>query len=61
MTIFTSYIALGALIFFGYYIKGVKEHWFHLSAFQLTIASILLLLLWGPLLIIEVIKRVYTR
>lgn len=61
MIIFISYIALGALLFFGVFIDGVKKNWSHLNAVELFVATVLLLLLWGPMLIIEVIRRVYTR
>jgi hypothetical protein len=61
MIIFTSYIALGAILFFGFFIEGVKKNWGHLNAVELFVASVLLLLLWGPMLIIEVIRRVYTK
>ncbi len=61
MIIFTSYIAIGAILFFGFFIEGVKKNWGHLNALELFVASVLLLLLWGPLLIIEVIRRVYTK
>lgn len=60
MIIFISYIALGALLFFGFS-TSVKKYWGHLNAVELFVATIMLLLLWGPLLIIEVIRRVYTR
>jgi hypothetical protein len=61
MIIFTSYIAIGAILFFGFFIDGVKKNWGHLNAVELFVASVLLLLLWGPMLIIEVIRRVYTK
>ena len=61
MIIFTSYITIGALLFFGVFIDGVKKNWGHLNTVELFAATIMLLLLWGPMLIIEVIKRVYTR
>lgn len=61
MIIFTSYIALGALLFFGFAIGAVKKTWGHLNPVELFVATIMLLLLWGPMLIIEVIRRVYTR
>lgn len=61
MIIFISYIALGALLFFGVSINEVKKNWGHLNAVELFVATIMLLLLWGPMLIIEVIRRVYTR
>ena len=59
--ILLSYIAIGALLFFGVFIDGVKKNWGHLNAVELFVATVLLLLLWGPMLIIEVIRRVYTR
>ena len=61
MIIFISYIALGAILFFGFFIGGVTKNWGHLNALELFVATIMLLLLWGPMLIIEVIRRVYTR
>jgi hypothetical protein len=61
MIIFTSYIVIGALIFFGFYIEGVKKHWNHLDNFELIAASALLLVFWGPLLIIELLRRVLSR
>jgi hypothetical protein len=61
MIIFTSYIAIGAILFFGFFIEGLKKNWGHLSPLELFVASVLLLLLWGPMLVVEIVKRVYTR
>jgi hypothetical protein len=58
MIIFTSYIAIGAILFFGFFIQGVKNNWGHLNALELFVASVLLLLLWGPMLVVEIVKRV---
>ena len=58
MIIFTSYIAMGAILFFGFFIQGVKNNWGHLNALELFVASVLLLLLWGPMLVVEIVKRV---
>jgi hypothetical protein len=38
MIIFTSYIAIGAILFFGLFIDGVKNNWGHLNALELFVA-----------------------
>jgi hypothetical protein len=55
------YIALGALIFFGFFANNVVRAWKHLTPLQLVGATVVLLFLWGPLLIYEGIKHVLSR
>jgi hypothetical protein len=53
------YLALGALIFFGFYADHMVEAWRHLTPFQLAGAIVILLLFWGPLLIYAAIRPLW--
>jgi len=50
------YVALGALIFFGFYLNTTIELWKDLNLVQKIMATISLLTLWGPVLFIMTYK-----